>query len=190
MRGGRSGGPGLAVHFSHCRFESRPHLRNTAQGDLGRRRARPYALSMMAAVWLTVLLVHVARREKAWLWMSYGIVLVASVLLDIYLALMVLAHFAFLCIYRHSRPVIVRFAVTVDSDGLCCDTVCGRGCRSSASDHLDRTGRAPDARRCGGSTVFRAKPVVHGCVGATDCVGCCPAGASHPRSCCRMIGKC
>ena len=44
--------------------------------------------------------------------MSYGIVLVASVLLDIYLALMVLAHFAFLCIYRHSRPVIVRFAVT------------------------------------------------------------------------------
>ena len=27
--------------------------------------ARPYALSMMAAVWLTVLLVHAARRDNA-----------------------------------------------------------------------------------------------------------------------------
>jgi mannosyltransferase len=74
--------------------------------------ARPYALSMMAAVWLTVLLVSAARRNTAWLWLSYGIVLATSVLLDIYLVLMVLAHFAFLCLHLRSRPVIVRFAVT------------------------------------------------------------------------------
>jgi mannosyltransferase len=74
--------------------------------------ARPYALSMMAAVWLTVLLVHAARRDNAWAWLSYGIVLATSILLDIYLALMVLAHIAFLCLCRHSRPVLVRFATT------------------------------------------------------------------------------
>jgi mannosyltransferase len=74
--------------------------------------ARPYALSMLAAVWLTVLFVHAARRDKGWVWLSYGVVLAASVLLDIYLVLMVLAHFAFLCLYRRSRPVIVRFTVT------------------------------------------------------------------------------
>lgn len=74
--------------------------------------ARPYALSMMAAVWLTVLLVSAARRNTAWLWLSYGIVLATSILLDIYLVLMVLAHFAFLCLCLRSRPVIVRFAVT------------------------------------------------------------------------------
>ena len=74
--------------------------------------ARPYALSMMAAVWLTVLFVHAARRDNAWLWLSYGIVLATSILLDIYLALMLLAHAAFLCLYRHGRTVLVRFAIT------------------------------------------------------------------------------
>jgi mannosyltransferase len=73
--------------------------------------ARPYALSMMAAVWLTVLLVHATRRNNGWAWLAYGIVLAASVLLDIYLVLMVLAHIAFLCLNRHSRAVLVRFGV-------------------------------------------------------------------------------
>ena len=39
--------------------------------------ARPYALSMMAAAWVTVLLVHAARRDNGWLWLSYGLVLAA-----------------------------------------------------------------------------------------------------------------
>jgi mannosyltransferase len=73
--------------------------------------ARPYALSMMAAVWLTVLLVHAMRRNNAWLWLSYGIALAASILLDVYLTLMLLAHFVFLCLYRHSRTVLVRFVI-------------------------------------------------------------------------------
>ncbi len=74
--------------------------------------ARPYALSMMAAVWLTILFVHAVRRDNAWLWLLYGIVLATSILLDIYLALMLLAHAAYLCLYRHGRTVLVRFAIT------------------------------------------------------------------------------
>jgi mannosyltransferase len=73
--------------------------------------ARPYAFSMMAAVWLTVLLVHATRRNNGWAWLAYGVVLAACVLLDIYLVLMVLAHIAFLCVNRHSRAVLVRFAI-------------------------------------------------------------------------------
>ena len=54
--------------------------------------ARPYALSMMAAVWLTVLLVYAVRRGNAWAWVCYGTVLALSVVLDVYLLLLVLAH--------------------------------------------------------------------------------------------------
>jgi len=74
--------------------------------------ARPYALSMMAAVWVTVLLVHAARRDSGWLWLSYGTVVAVSILLEVYLALMVLAHATFLVFYRSGRTVLMRFAVT------------------------------------------------------------------------------
>jgi mannosyltransferase len=73
--------------------------------------ARPYAFSMAAAVWLTVLLVYATRRDNAWVWLSYALVLATSILLDIYLALMLLAYIAFLWSYRHSRKVLVRFAI-------------------------------------------------------------------------------
>jgi mannosyltransferase len=72
--------------------------------------ARPYAMAMMAAVWLTVLLVVAARRESRWCWLSYGIVLALSILLDMYLALVLLAHVVFMCIFR--RTVLIPFAVT------------------------------------------------------------------------------
>jgi mannosyltransferase len=74
--------------------------------------ARPYAMSMMAAVWLTVLLVYTARRESRWLWLGYGAGLAASILLDIYLALLLLAHAVFILTWRRTRLVLVRFAVT------------------------------------------------------------------------------
>jgi mannosyltransferase len=74
--------------------------------------ARPYALSMMAAVWLTVLFIHATRRANAWVWVFYGIAIATSVLLDLYLVLMVLAHLTYLCVYRRDRPVLVRFAIT------------------------------------------------------------------------------
>jgi mannosyltransferase len=80
--------------------------------------ARPYALSMMAAVWLTVLLVYAARRDNGWAWLSYGTVLTISILLDVYLALLFFAHVAFVSVFQHSRTVRVRFAIT--SAVACC----------------------------------------------------------------------
>jgi mannosyltransferase len=74
--------------------------------------ARPYALSMMAAVWLTVLLVHGARRNNAWAWLSYGIVLAISILLDVYLVLLFLTHVAFICVFQRRQSVLVRFGIT------------------------------------------------------------------------------
>jgi mannosyltransferase len=74
--------------------------------------ARPYAMSMMAAVWLTVLLVVAARRESPWIWLSYGIVLGMSILLDMYIVLLLVAHVVFICAFRRRRTVLTRFAIT------------------------------------------------------------------------------
>ena len=74
--------------------------------------ARPYALSMMAAVWLTVLLVYATRRENVWAWGLYGSVLALSVLLDVYVLLLVLAHAFFICAFQRRRTVLAGFAVT------------------------------------------------------------------------------
>ena len=73
--------------------------------------ARPFALSMMAAVWLTVLFVVAARRDNAWVWLCYGIGLATSILLEMYLVLLLLAHVVFICAFRRSRIVLVHFAI-------------------------------------------------------------------------------
>jgi mannosyltransferase len=74
--------------------------------------ARPYAMSMMAAVWLTVLLIVAVRRESGWVWLSYGIALGLVMLLDMYLVLVLMAHAAFVCIFHRNRKVLVPFAIT------------------------------------------------------------------------------
>jgi mannosyltransferase len=74
--------------------------------------ARPYALSMMSAVWLTVLLVYAARRHLIWAWLSYGIVLAISILLDIYLVLLFVTHVAFICAFQRKQRVLAGFATT------------------------------------------------------------------------------
>lgn len=73
--------------------------------------ARPYALSMLAAVWLTVLLVRAARGDTARAWVSYGAGAFGSILLDAYLVLMPAAYLVFLCACHRTRTVLVRFAV-------------------------------------------------------------------------------
>jgi mannosyltransferase len=75
--------------------------------------ARSYAFSMMAAVWLTVLLVVAARRESRWIWLCYGISSAISILLDMYLALLLMAHVVFVFAFRRSRTVVVAFAITL-----------------------------------------------------------------------------
>jgi mannosyltransferase len=82
--------------------------------------ARPYAISAMAAVWLTVLLVYATRRDNAWVWMSYGIALAVSAVLDVYLVLLFLAHVVFVCVYRRRRTVLIPFAI---ASGLACCAV-------------------------------------------------------------------
>jgi mannosyltransferase len=73
--------------------------------------ARPYALSMTAAVWLTVLLVRATRRDNAWVWLCYGLVLATSMLLDVYLLLLTPVYVVFICAFRRSRTVVLRFAL-------------------------------------------------------------------------------
>jgi mannosyltransferase len=73
--------------------------------------ARPYGMSMMAAVWLSVLLVYAARRDNSWLWMSYGLVLAVSILLDVYLVLLSLVHIGFILVFRRRRTVVLRFGI-------------------------------------------------------------------------------
>lgn len=74
--------------------------------------ARPYAVSMMAAVWLTVLLVCVSRRDIGRLWLSYGVALVFSIVLDMYLVLLLAAHLAFVGVFHRTARVLLRLALT------------------------------------------------------------------------------
>ncbi len=74
--------------------------------------ARPYAVSMMAAVWLTVLLVYASRRDTGRLWLSYGVALAFSIVLDMYLALLLVAHLAFVGVFHRTAKVLLRLAVT------------------------------------------------------------------------------
>nr|WP_240630846.1 glycosyltransferase family 39 protein [Mycolicibacterium sp. GF69] len=73
--------------------------------------ARPYALSMMLAVWVAVALVWAARRESRWAWAGYGALLAVSILLDVYLALLIFAHAVFVLAFRRTRTVVAPFAV-------------------------------------------------------------------------------
>ena len=127
--------------------------------------ARPYALTMMVAAWSTVLLVHAVRRDNDWIWLCYAVAMAAAILLDVYLALMFLAHAVFLCFYRPGRAVVVRFAITAVCTCLAVAPFVRHGRRSSASDHLDLTGRPPDDRRRRRSAVLRKKPAVSDRVG-------------------------
>jgi mannosyltransferase len=74
--------------------------------------ARPYAMSMMAAVWLTVLFVYATRRNKAWVWAAYGVAQAVSIVLDVYLVLLLLVHFAFACAFLRRRTTLTGFVVT------------------------------------------------------------------------------
>jgi mannosyltransferase len=74
--------------------------------------ARSYALTAAAAVWLTVLAVAAARRNMAVLWPLYGLALVASTLLNVFVVLMVLVHAVVVPVVARNRPTVVWWAGT------------------------------------------------------------------------------
>ena len=53
---------------------------------------RSYALTMAAAVWLTVFCIRAARRGRPWWWAAYGVLLATAVVLNVFLVLIVPAH--------------------------------------------------------------------------------------------------
>jgi mannosyltransferase len=68
--------------------------------------ARSYALTAAAAVWLTVLVVAAARRNAAALWPLYGLALVASTLLNVFVVLMVLVHAVVVPVVANRRATV------------------------------------------------------------------------------------
>lgn len=74
--------------------------------------ARSYALTAAAAVWLTVLVVAAARRNTAALWPLYGLALVGSTLVNVFVVLMVLVHAVVVAVVATKRPTVVWWAVT------------------------------------------------------------------------------
>lgn len=74
---------------------------------------RSYALSMAAAVWLTVFCVRAARRGRPWWWLIYGVLLVAAAVLNVFLILIVPAHaVAVLAYARRPRSLLYWSAAT------------------------------------------------------------------------------
>jgi mannosyltransferase len=75
--------------------------------------ARPYGLTCLASVWLTVVLVIAVRRARAPVWLLYGVLLTVSVLLNIYLALIVIVHGYSLLVLRVGRRQFGAWLVAV-----------------------------------------------------------------------------
>jgi mannosyltransferase len=77
--------------------------------------ARSSALSVAAAVWLTVLLVVAARRNRPRLWLLYALILMLSILVSINLVLLVGVYAAILPLLarkKSRRAPVIRWAVT------------------------------------------------------------------------------
>jgi mannosyltransferase len=74
--------------------------------------ARSYALTTAAAVWLTVLVIAAARRNAGALWPLYGLALVASTLLNVFVVLMVLVHAVAVPVVAKNRATVVWWAAT------------------------------------------------------------------------------
>ncbi len=68
--------------------------------------ARPYALTMAAVVWLTVLLVVAVRTSRRVLWPLYGLGLVAATVLNILVVLLVLPHAVVVAVLADKRSTV------------------------------------------------------------------------------------
>lgn len=84
--------------------------------------ARSTALTAVVAVWLTVLLLRAIERRTALWWIFYGALAAVGVLLNIYLALLVVAHGVSIVLARrrlpHARRVLVGWGAAAIGAGI------------------------------------------------------------------------
>jgi mannosyltransferase len=73
--------------------------------------ARSYALTAVAAVWLTVLVVTAIRRNRWWLWLLYALALMLSILLNIYLVSLAPAYAVVTPVVGRRKAVVLRWAI-------------------------------------------------------------------------------
>ncbi|HEV7418417.1 MAG TPA: glycosyltransferase family 39 protein [Mycobacterium sp.] len=71
---------------------------------------RPYALATACAVWLTVLAVAGARRDRAWSWVGYALALTATTALNLFVVLIVLPHAVTVVLTARRRSTIYWWA--------------------------------------------------------------------------------
>ena len=74
--------------------------------------ARSSALSVAAAVWLTVLLVAALRRYRARLWLLYALILMLSILVSINLVLLVPVYAAMLPLLVRGKSAVIWWAAS------------------------------------------------------------------------------
>ncbi|OBK79429.1 hypothetical protein [Mycobacterium sp. 1164985.4] len=79
--------------------------------------ARPYGLTCVASVWLTVVLVIALRRKRASIWLLYSLLLAVSVALNIYLVLMTLIHIFALPVLGAARRQYGAWLISVGASG-------------------------------------------------------------------------
>jgi mannosyltransferase len=72
--------------------------------------ARPYALSTACAVWLTVLVVAAARRDRPAWWIGYLVALVGATLVNLFVVLIVLPHAVAVTLATGRRLALARWA--------------------------------------------------------------------------------
>jgi mannosyltransferase len=73
--------------------------------------ARSYAFTALIAVWLTVLLLRAVDQQRSKWWAVYTILAALGVMVNVYLALLVLAHGVALVISRRRHPVPLRVLI-------------------------------------------------------------------------------
>jgi mannosyltransferase len=73
--------------------------------------ARSYAFTALVAVWLTVVLLGIVGRGRSRLWTVYAVLAGLGVMLNVYLALLVVAHGVALVISRRHHPQFRRLLI-------------------------------------------------------------------------------
>ena len=78
---------------------------------------RSYALTMAAAVWLTVFCVRTARRGSRWGWAVYAVLMIAAAFLNVFLVLMLPVHAVVVVTVARNRATVRPWAVAATVAG-------------------------------------------------------------------------